>query len=136
MDSIWTTLYKEAKDKLNASSISPFIEYGNNSCAILGENNKIYCGINITSNTSISNSAEESAIMSMLNDKENKIKKMVILNELEEVITPSDICFDYLLEFCQNPDEVEILVDFNKKKVCKLSELIPEWWGTFRNRKN
>lgn len=135
MDS-WSSLYKEARNKLNTEEISPFIEYGNNACAILGSNNKIYTGLSITSNTGINCSAEKSAVTSMINDNEKRITKIVILNELEEIITPSIKSLEYLLELCENPDAVEVLTNLEKESIVKLSDLLPDWWGTFRLKKN
>ncbi len=135
MDFLWFELYDKAKEKLNASCISPFIEYGNNSCAILGSNNKIYSGISITSNSNINCSAEKSAISSMLNDGEKIIKRIVILNELEEIIEPSEESLEYLLELCENADDLEVLIDLDRKIVKSLKNLLPDWWGTYRNLK-
>lgn len=132
----WINLYNEAKNKLNAQEISPFIEFGNNSCAILGSNNKIYSGLSITSNTGIGCSAEKSAVTSMINDSIRKFTKIVVLNELEEIITPSSKSLEYLLELCDNPDNVEVLTNLEKETCVKLSSLIPDWWGTFRLKKN
>ena len=136
MERIWTTLYKEAKQRIKPANIDPFIEYGNNTCTLLASNNKIYFGISITSNTGISSSAERSAITMMLNDGANNIKKMVILNELEEVILPSEDCLDYITELSDSNEELEILVDYDKKEVAKLKDILPNWWGTYRNKKN
>lgn len=135
MDKIWISLYNCARERISASCISPFIEYGNNVCAILGSNNKIYCGTSITSNTGINCSAEKSAITAMLNDNEKIIKRMVILNELEEVILPSEDSVEYLLELCDNPEKLEILSNVEKGKTKQLSDIIPDWWGTYRNKK-
>lgn len=136
MERYWSALYKEAKKKLDVQSIPPFIEYGNNSCAILTANDKIYTGISIASNTNIGSSAERNAISLMLSEDEKVIKKMVILNELEEVILPSLDCIEYLIEFTNNPEDLEILVDYEKKEIVTLKDIIPEWWGTYRNKKN
>lgn len=136
MEKSWSSLYKEAKKKLDVQSIPPFIEYGNSSCAILTDNDKIYTSINIASNTNIGSNAERNAIALMLNDNEKVIKKMVILNELEETILPSVDCIEYLLEFTNNPEDLEILVDYEKKEIVTLKDIIPEWWGTYRNKKN
>lgn len=136
MERYWSTLYKEAKNNIKAKSIPPFIEYGNNSCAILSGSDKIYTGVSIASNTSIGSSAEKAAITSMFNNGENSIKRMVILNELEEVILPSPDCFEYLIELTNNLDELEILTNYERKEFVTLKELIPKWWGTYRNKKN
>ena len=136
MDRLWNELYNEAAHKLNAQEISPFIEYGNNACAILASNGKIYSGLSVTSSTLIICSAEEAAVMAMLNDNEKHIKRLVVLNELEEVIRPLEESLEYLLELCEDPQDVEILIAMETVKIVKLSDLIPDWWGTFRLKKN
>lgn len=134
MERIWSTLIKEAKKKINSREIAPFIEYGNNSCAILTENNNIYTGVNITSNSSIDSSAEKSAVIDMINNGEKAISKMVILNELEEIIPPSIECLDYLLELSSNYGNIDVLIN-ESGDTKKVIELLPDWWGTYRNTK-
>lgn len=135
MESIWLDLYEAAKKNIVSKEISDFITTGNTSCAILGHNNKIYNGSSITSNSIISCSAEKSAVISMFNDHEYVIDKIVVLNELEEIIMPSDSSLEYLLEL--NPDygNIDILVDLEKNTILKIKDIIPKWWGTYRNRK-
>ena len=111
MDRIWHSLYKEAKNRINSKRIPPFIEYGNNCCAILTTNNNIYTGTSIISNTSLSSTAERSAITNMLNNGETTITRMLILNELEELIKPSPDCLDCLLELGKDYGDIEILLD-------------------------
>lgn len=135
MEKIWHELYKAARKKLKTHEIPPFIEAGTNACALLTESGKMYTGISITSNTNINTSAEKSAIIAMFNDDEYTIQKMVILNELEEVITPSLECFDYLMELGVSEEKIEVLVNYEKKEILPLKELIPSWWGTYRNKK-
>jgi cytidine deaminase len=136
MEKSWSSLYKEAKSKINVQSILPFIESGNISCAILSGNNNIYTGVNISTNTSLSSSAERNAISLLLNNGEKTIKKIVILNELEELIKPSEDCLEYLYELCEDIDETEVLIDYEQKESLTIRELIPNWWGTYRNKKN
>lgn len=135
MEKIWHDLYREAKNKLSTKEIPPFIESGTSACAIEAGNGQIYSGISITSNTSINVNAEKSAIISMFNDNEFTIKKIVILNELEEVIPPSTECFEYILELNIIPDDIEILTDYDQKTIAKVRDLLPDWWGTYRNKK-
>ena len=72
MERVWYSLIKEAKKKVNTKRIPPFIEYGNNSCALLTDSNNIYTGVSIKSNSGISSSAEKSAITNMFNNSETK----------------------------------------------------------------
>ncbi|MBO7078887.1 MAG: cytidine deaminase, partial [Bacilli bacterium] len=82
----------------------------------------------------ISTSAEKSAVISMINNGENSITKLVILNELEEIIPPSIECLDYLLELSSSYGNIDILINETGESK-KVIELLPDWWGTYRNKK-
>lgn len=135
MDKIWTTLYKEAKKRIQVKNVPPFIEYGNHVCAILSGNDNIYHGVSVTSSTAINSNAEKNAILMMFNEGETILKKMVILNELEEVIPPTEDCLNYMIELNQDLDDIEVLLDYDKEQVTTLKNLLPTWWGTYRNKK-
>ena len=135
MERVWYSLIKEAKKKINVHTIPPFIEYGNNSCALLTDSNNIYTGISINSKSGINSSAEKSAVINMLNNSETKITKMVILNELEELMPPSIDCLEYLLELGVEFGSIEILIDLDNQITKTVKELLPDWWGTYRNKK-
>lgn len=135
MDKIWTTLYKEAKKRIQVKNVPPFIEYGNHVCAILSGNDNIYHGVSVTSSTAINSNAEKNAILMMFNEGETILKKMVILNELEEVIPPTEDCLNYMIELNQDLNDIEVLLDYDKEQVTTLKNLLPTWWGTYRNKK-
>lgn len=126
----WNKLFIEAKKRLNTKEISPFITAGSYSCAIQTIDNNIYTGVTIVTTSSLSNSAETNAILNMINNGENKIKKIIILNELEELIMPCEEGIKNILELDINPEEVELLLE---EKTIKLSDVLPDWWGTFRS---
>ena len=71
----------------------------------------------------------------MFNEGETILKKMVILNELEEVIPPTEDCLNYMIELNQDLDDIEVLLDYDKEQVTTLKNLLPTWWGTYRNKK-
>ena len=135
MDKIWTTLYKEAKKRIQVKNVPPFIEYGNHVCAILSGNDNVYHGVSVSSSTAINSNAEKNAILMMFNEGETVLKKMVILNELEEVIPPTEDCLNYLMELNSDLNSIEILLDYDKEEITTLKNLLPAWWGTYRNKK-
>ena len=135
MEKIWTELYKDAKKRIDVKHVPPFIEYGNHVCTILSGNDNMYHGVSVTSSTAIDSNAEKNAILMMFNEGETVIKKMVILNELEEVIPPTEECLNYLIELNCDLDNIEILIDYEKGEIKTLKELLPAWWGTYRNKK-
>ena len=135
MEKIWTELYKEARKRIKVNTVPPFIEYGHHVCAIESGKGNIYYGVSVTSSTAIDSNAEKNAILMMFNEGETTIKKMVILNELEEVILPTEDCLNYLVELNSDLDSLEILLDYDKEEISTLRSLLPVWWGTYRNRK-
>ena len=71
----------------------------------------------------------------MLNNSESKITKMVILNELEELISPSIDCLEYLLDLGIKYGDIEVLLNYDTQETKRVVELLPDWWGTYRNKK-
>ena len=132
MEKVWNDLLLSARKKIDTKKIDPFIEYGHIACSILTDKDNIYTAINIKSNTEIDSSAEKNAISMMLNNGEKVIKKMVIVNELEEIIKPSEECYDYLLELGESFGDIEILLDEKKETIKRIIEILPDWWGTYR----
>ena len=74
---IWDQLYEEAKKRLNPRTISPFIEAGGVSAAILTDQGNIYTGVCIDTACSLGMCAERNAIANMITNGENKIVKLV-----------------------------------------------------------
>lgn len=132
----WDILYKTALKQLKNIEIPPFIKVGESVCCILTVNNNAYVGKNINSNTTLNSCAEKNAIIGMLNNGEQEIKKIVILNELEEIIMPCTSCIEILLELTQKNNSIEILKDIKEYKTIKLEELLPTWWGTYKQKKD
>ena len=122
-------LYNVAISSNVSDSISPFISTGEIICVVLSEKNNIYKGINIIEDNKLKVSAEESAIASLLSSGDKKIKKMVIVNALGEVIQPSSTTFNTILDLA---DDLEILLDAGTLEFKKIEELIPDYYGTFR----
>lgn len=131
MDMIWQELYNKAMSKIKVQNVSPFINVGDISCALLASDNKIYTGVEVLSDTTIKTSAEKNAILSMLNNNVYEIKKIVITNELGEVVKPLEECFEFF-ELLNSPENIEILTNLENEEFVKLSEIYPSWWGTFR----
>ena len=136
MQKEWLEMFEKARRIISPKEVSPFITYGTHSCAILTDSKNIYTSVNISSSLDISSTAEKNAITKMLNNGEHRIEKILLLNELEVVILPSKDCFEYLVELCDDIDNTEILTDLTDFKSIKLIELLPDWWGTFREKKN
>ena len=131
----WDILFETAAKQLKNKEIPPFIKVGQNSCCILAKSNNAYVGLNVLTTTSLSSCAEKNAIIAMLNNGEYEIKKIVILNELEELILPCKSCIENLLELKPKDETIEILIDLKNYKTIKIEELLPAWWGTYKQKK-
>lgn len=136
MKNSWDILYETALKQLHNTEIPPFIKIGQNSCCLLARSNNAYVGVNVSSNTSLNGCAEKNAMIAMLNNGEYQIQKMVILNELEELITPCETCIENLLELSPENDSIEILLDIKTYKTIKLEDIMPGWWGTYKQKRN
>ena len=132
MEKIWNELYDNAKKMLGYREVSNFLNCGGYSCAIYTDDKKIITGISINADTKLSLCAERNAIIKMISQGSNYIDKIVILNELEEVVMPCRECLLYLMQFKKSNSDIEILIDFKNKKVERLSDLLPDWYGTVR----
>ncbi len=122
-------LYNIAISSSLSDSISPFISTGEIICVVLSEKNNIYKGINIVEDNKLKVSAEESAIASLLSSGDKKIKKMVIVNALGEVIKPSNSTFNTIIDLS---DDLEVLINAESLEAKKIEDLLPDYYGTFR----
>ena len=129
---IWTTLYQQAKAKLNPRKISPFIEAGSVASAILTDAGNIYTGVCIDTASTLGMCAERNAIANMITNGESKVVKLVCVMRNGTVGSPCGACREYLMQLDKNSPEIEILVDYNTLATVKLNTLIPDWWGKDR----
>ncbi len=55
-------------------------------------------------------------------------------NAIANMITNGEHQIDKVV--AKDSGDIEILVDFEKRKTVRLKEIIPDWWGTARFNKN
>lgn len=125
----WKELYEMAILKNNPQVISPFTSSGYITCLIYSTQGNVYIGSNIISTTALKMTAEENALVKMITNQDYTISKMLLINEIGEILQPDAKSFYFLLDFIDNNTELLTSVDYETKKVCSL---LPEWWGTFR----
>lgn len=127
MQDIWQTLYK--KTKIEEKEISPFIKKGEYKCVLRTQNNNIYVGMNMIGDN-VTISAEKNAIIQMLNANDTNITHVLILNELEEILLPSN---ESLLNLYALATKDCVVLKNSKFETVALEKLLPSWFGTFRN---
>lgn len=126
---IWDELYEQAKEKLNPRTISPFIEAGGVAAAILTDQGNIYTGVCIDTASTLGMCAERNAIANMITNGESHITKLVCVTRDGSVGMPCGACREYLMQLDEMSKDIEILDDLATKKVVRLEELVPMWWG-------
>lgn len=128
-ENIWDKLYNEARRVQNDRVISPFIEAGGVSAALITKAGNIYVGVCIDTASTLGMCAERNAIANMITNGESQIDKIVAVMPDGKVGSPCGACREYMMQLDKDSGEIEILLDVKSKKTICLKELIPDWWG-------
>ena len=129
---MWNKLYNEARTVQNSRAISPFIEAGSVSAAILTKKGNIYVGVCIDTCSGLGMCAERNAIANMITNGECEIEKIVAVMPDGKVGSPCGACREFLMQLSKNSEDIEILMDINTLETVKLKDLVPNWWGKDR----
>ncbi len=125
MDQLWDKLYQAAKEAEKGKRISRYVYVGDSAIAILSESDKIYTGVHIRDFYNFETSAEKSVIVKLLNDGEDKVKKIVLLDTSGKVVIPPREFLLFLYRLM--PDtykKIEILKDYDSNTTVYLGELL------------
>ena len=128
-DAAWDKLYIAARSVQYERTISPLIEAGTVSAALLTEKGNIYVGVCIDTACSLGMCAERNAIANMITNGENGICRLIAVDRNGKAIPPCGACREFMTQLM--PDHyrsIEIMLDYEKGKVVTLGELTPEWW--------
>lgn len=129
---VWNELYSAARRVQNGRTISPFIDAGGVAAAVLTKQGNIYVGVCIDTASTLGMCAERNAIANMITNGESRIDKVVAVMPDGSVGSPCGACREYMMQLDKDSGEIEILLDLESRKIVKLKELIPDWWGTAR----
>lgn len=128
-DEIWDKLYQRALRVQNGRKISDYVEAGGVAAAILTESGNIYTGVCVDTCSTLGICAERNAIFHMLTNGEHEIKKVLAIMPDGRTGAPCGACRELMVQLL--PDtykDIEIMLDYEKKRVITLGELTPEWW--------
>lgn len=135
-EDVWQELYDKALEKQKICDIeNTFISAGGVAAAILTENQNIYTGVCIDTSCSLGMCAERNAISTMITNGETKITKVVCIGSDGKEMMPCGACMEYMMQLCEDSQNIEILKDLNNKETVRLKELIPVWWGKAKQLK-
>lgn len=126
---MWNKLYNEALKVQNDRCVSPFIEAGGVSAAILSKEGNVYVGVCIDTASGLGMCAERNAVANMITHGESRIDKVVAVMPDGRVGSPCGACREFMMQLDKESGEIEILLDLETKKTVKLKELMPDWWG-------
>lgn len=129
---IWDQMYQEAKRVQNDRTISPFIEAGGVSAAVLTKEGNIYVGVCIDTASTLGMCAERNAIASMITHGEHRIDKVLAIMPDGRVGAPCGACREFMMQLDKDSGDIEVLLDYDEKKTVTLRELMPNWWGDDR----
>ena len=127
-DGTWDRLYFSARKVQHGRSLSPLIEAGAVAAALLTGDGNIYTGVCIDTACSLGMCAERNAIANMITNGEQRIVKMVAVLPGGKVGMPCGACRELMMQIDCDAENIEILADYETKKVVPLKSLLPHWW--------
>ena len=128
-DDSWDKLYIAARKVQYKRQLSPYIDAGTVSAALLTDKGNIYVGVCIDTACSLGMCAERNAIANMITCGENKIMKIVAVMPDGRAGMPCGACRELMMQLNNSAVGTEILCDYDTKTTKKLAELIPDWWN-------
>ena len=138
MMDIWEKLYFKAKEQYHPKDVSPFIYAHHVVCALESENGEIYTGFCIESCCGVLDlCAERTAALNMyMNSGQTVVKRLIAFRDIapfgEESGMPCGACREFFMQLNSKNEEMEIMVDYDRRKTVRLKELLPNWWGWYR----
>ncbi len=127
-DGTWDQLYIAARKVQYERKISSSIEAGAVSAALLTTKGNIYAGVCIDTACSLGMCAERNAIANMITNGESQITKIVAVMPDGKAGMPCGACREFMMQLDQEAGEIEVLCDYETKRVVKLKTLLPDWW--------
>lgn len=128
-DGTWDKMYIAARKVQYERKISPLIEAGTVSAALLTEKGNIYVGVCIDTACSLGMCAERNAIASMVTNGECNIRRVIAIGQNGKAIPPCGACREFMSQLM--PDHyrsIQIMLDYENKKTVTLGDITPNWW--------
>lgn len=127
-DDIWDRLFLAARVVQYERTISPMIEAGGVSSALLSKSGRIYTGVCIDTASSLGMCAERNAMANMITCGEHEVIKIVAVMRDGKVGMPCGACREFMMQLGGNAENIEFLVDYETKETIRLKDLVPRWW--------
>ena len=125
----WTKMYQAAKAVQNDRKVSEYIEAGGVAAAVLSGSGKIYTGACIDTCSTLGICAERNAIFNMVTCGEQEIKRVLAIMPDGKSGAPCGACRELMVQLMpEGYKDIEVLMDYESKRIVTLGELTPEWW--------
>ncbi len=125
----WEKMYQAAKAVQNDRRISEYIEAGGVAAAVLSGSGKIYTGVCIDTCSTLGICAERNAIFNMITCGEQEIKRVIAIMPDGKSGAPCGACRELMVQLMpEGYKDIEVLMDYESKRIVTLGELTPEWW--------
>ncbi|MBU5462687.1 cytidine deaminase family protein [Lachnoclostridium sp. MSJ-17] len=129
MDKIWTEMLEAAKAVLNERRLSEYVTCGEVAAAILSKSGKIYTGVCIDTCSTLGICAERNAVFNMITNGEQEIDKVICVMSDGANGAPCGACRELMVQLMpETYNDIEIMVDYQAKRIVKLGDITPEWW--------
>lgn len=129
MEKIWTEMLEAAKAVLNERRISEYVTCGEVAAAILSKSGKIYTGVCIDTCSTLGICAERNAVFNMITNGEQEIDKVICVMSDGANGAPCGACRELMVQLMpETYNDIEIMVDYQAKRIVKLGDITPEWW--------
>lgn len=135
---IWQRLYEKAKEQYRPEDVSPFVYAHHVVCALEAENGEIYTGFCIESCSGVLNlCAERVAALNMYAASgQTRVKRLIAFRDKapygDGSGMPCGACREFFYQLNEKNEDMEFLVDYEKRETVTLKELMPRWWGKER----
>ena len=122
-------MLEAAKAVLNERRISEYVTCGEVAAAILSKSGKIYTGICIDTCSTLGICAERNAVFNMITNGEQEIDKVICVMSDGANGAPCGACRELMVQLMpETYNDIEIMVDYQAKRIVKLGDITPEWW--------
>ncbi len=128
-ENIWEELYKAAKAVQNPREISERMYAGGVAAAIESASGRIYTGVCVDTSCTLGVCAERNAMFNMITNGENAIRRVLALMPDGKAGAPCGACREFMTQLMPGEyKNVEIMMDYEARRIVTLGELTPEWW--------
>lgn len=126
---IWKKMYEAARAVQNGRTVSEYVQAGEVAAAILSKSGNIYTGVCVDTCSTLGICAERNAIFQMLTQGEQRIDRVLAVMPDGRTGAPCGACRELMVQLMPGEyRDVQIMLDYETKKITTLGRLTPEWW--------